>query len=66
MRISVIMHSLEAARQCLINTAAMEIENADVLDTNAYLARVNYLQFIRHITAVSTEPDETYAQYRSR
>ena len=66
MRISVIMHSLEAARQYLINTAAMEIENADVLDTNAYIARVNYLQFIRHITADSTEPDETYAQYRSR
>ena len=66
MRISVIMHSLEAARQYLINTAAMELENADVLDTNAYLDRVNYLQFIRHITADSTEPDETYAQYRSR
>ena len=50
----------------LINTAVIEIENADVLDTNAYLDRVNYLQFIRHITADSTEPDETYAQYRSR
>ena len=44
----------------------MEIDNADVLDTNAYLDRVNYLQFIRQITADSTEPDETYAQYRSR
>ena len=44
----------------------MEIENADILDTNAYLERVNYPQFIRHITADSTKPDETYAQYRSR
>ena len=66
MRISVIMHSLEAARRYLINTAVMQIENADVLDTNTYLQRVNYLQFIRQITADSTEPDETYAQYRSR
>ena len=66
MRISVIMHSLEAARQYLINTAAMEIENADVLDMNAYLDHVNYLEFIRQITTPSNEPDETYAQYRSR
>ena len=66
MRISVIMHSLEAARRYLINTAVMEIENADVLDTNAYLDRVNYLQFICQITTESTKPDKTYAQYRSR
>ena len=66
MRISVIMHSLEAARQYLLNTAAMEIENADVLDMNAYLDHVNYLEFIRRITTPSNEPDETYAQYRSR
>ena len=44
----------------------MEIENADVLDMNAYLDQVNYLEFIRHITTPSNEPDETYAQYRSR
>ena len=66
MRISVIMHSLEAARRYLINTAVMQVENADVLDMNAYLDQVNYLEFIRHITTPSNEPDETYAQYRSR
>ena len=66
MRISVIMHSLEAARRYQINTAVMQVENADVLDTNAYFDRVNYLEYIRHITTESNEPDETYAQYRSR
>ena len=66
MRISVIMHSLEAARRYLINTAVMQVENADFLDTNAYFNRVTYLEFICHITAESNEPEETYAQYRSR
>ena len=40
MRISVIMHSLEAARRYLINTAVMEIENADVLDMNTYVGDI--------------------------
>ena len=65
MRISVIMHSLAAARQYLINTPVMQIENADVLDMNRFFEQLDYLQFIRRITAESPEPNETSVLHQS-